>query len=314
MNNLEEVPMENVLIIANPTSGEKTGVELGKKLSSVFNYKGLNTEMYETKGDDDFKKIVQESLEKGIDTVAILGGDGTISEFSTQISELEKRPDILLVPLGTTNNLARALKTELDMDALLEKVEENVLIKKQADVGHFEDRYFVSTLSAGSLPEIAWKTDDDVKEMFGSFGYILEGISAINEDETFDLTIQTDTDSIELADVTLVVIGLSNSVFGIPTFFEDGEIDDGKVYLYALKTSNLMEEGASLAHHIFPGTENSEEKNDELSYITSFEKARIESSTDLNLAIDGEKGPTFPIELDVLHKHLTFLVPEADNE
>lgn len=308
----EGISMEKILIVVNPTSGEKAGVDLAEKLNELFEQKGIEAQLYETKGDDDFGELVHDAMNNGIDKVAVLGGDGTISEFTTQISNLEKRPEILLIPLGTTNNLARALNTELDMDNLLEKVKQDELVKKQADVGQVNDDYFISTLSAGSLPEVAWKTDDDVKEIFGSFGYVLEGITAINEDETFNLSIQTEAEKIELKSVALVVIGLSNSVFGIPTFFENGEIADGHLHLYALKDSKLMQEAASLAHHIFPNAEDSEEMNDDLSYVHSFKKASIHSTTDLNLAIDGEKGPSFPVELGILHKHLTFLVPEKN--
>jgi YegS/Rv2252/BmrU family lipid kinase len=304
--------VEKILIITNPTSGDKTGVQGAERLKQLFEQKDVPTMLYETTGEDDFKSLLNEAQAEGFQTVAILGGDGTISEFNAQISDLAERPDILLVPMGTTNNLARTLKTELDFDLFLEKVKNNNLVKKKADVGQINDKYFISTLSAGSLPEIAWKADDEIKEMLGSFGYILEGISAINEDETFELTIKTEDDEKHLEDITLVVVGLSNSVFGIPTFFDGGQIDDGKLYLYALQTSNLMEEAASLGRHIVANKENDGEEDNELSYITSFKKATIEATTDLNLTIDGEKGPTFPVELSILQKHLTFLVPEAN--
>jgi len=305
--------MESVLIIANPTAGEREGVEFANELADVLEQKTIKTKIYETTGDDDFRALTDEAMAEGFDTAAILGGDGTVSEFVNQISDLKRRPDILLLPLGTTNNLARTLQTELNTDELLDKITENQIVSKQTDIGKVNDGYFISTLSAGSLPEIAWKADDEVKEVLGPFGYILEGVSAINEDQTFDIKIQTETEEITKKEVTLVVIGLSNSIFGIPTFFEEGEIDDGQLQLYALKTSNLMEETASLAHHIFPTPENSEETNDQLSYTTSFKNATIHSNTDMHLALDGEKGPSFPIELNVLPQHLTFLVPETDN-
>ena len=48
----------------------------------------------------------------------------------------------------------------------------------------------------------------------------------------------------------------------------------------------------------------------ELSFSTSFKQAKLASSKSINLSIDGEKGPTFPVELKALEKHLTFLVAE----
>ena len=304
--------MKKVLIIENPASGAKKAAETSEKLAEIFKQKDIETTLYETEGKDDFQQLTYDALEDGVDTVALLGGDGTVSEFVSQISGLQNRPDILLLPLGTTNNFARALQAELDVDDLLAKIENDEMTEKQTDVGKIDDDYFISTLSAGSLPEIAWQTDDELKEVFGPFGYILEGITSINEDEEFDIHIQTETEDIALDEITLIVIGLTNSVFGIPTFFEEGEVDDGRLQLYALKTSNLLSEAASLAHHIFPNRNNNQNDNDELSYTTSFKKASIRSSKSLNLAVDGEKGPTFPIELDVLHNHLTFFVSLTD--
>ncbi len=304
--------MKKVLIIANPSSGEKEAMEISKKLGDIFKQKDIETTLYETEGEDNFQKLTYDALEDGVDTVALLGGDGTVSEFVTQVSDLPYRPYILLLPLGTTNNFARALQAELDMDDLLAKIEKDEMVERQTDVGKINDGYFISTLSAGSLPEIAWQTDDELKEIFGSLGYVLEGITSINEEEEFDLHIQTETEDIKLEEITLIVIGLTNSVFGIPTFFEEGDVDDGQLQLYALKTSNLLSEAASLAHHIFPNKYENKTDDDELSYTTSFKKASIHSSKALNLAIDGEKGPTFPIELDVLHNHLTFFVSLAD--
>lgn len=299
--------MKKILIVANPTSGSKFSKETAQQLIEILQAKDMKANLYETTGEDDFRQLTVKSLEMGYDTFAILGGDGTISEFISQISDLDERPKILLIPSGTTNNFARALGTELNLERLLSKIEQNEWTEKQADVGQVNDDYFISTLSAGSLPEISWKTDDDLKEIFGSFGYVLEGLSVLNEDKSFDLTLQTPIEELTITDVSLLVIGLSNSVFGVSTFFEEGKIDDGMLQLYALKASNLMEEVKSMTQHIIPGN-NTE---DSLSFTTSFKKATLQVSEDFHLAKDGEKGPKFPIELNVLPNHLTFLVAES---
>lgn len=304
--------MEKILIVANPMSGSKFSMKTAERLIDIFHENNLKAYLYETTGVDDFRQLTLESLGAGYDTFAILGGDGTISEFVSQISDLDERPKILLIPSGTANNFARALKTEINLERLLSKIKQNELTEKQADVGQVNDGYFISTLSAGSLPEISWKTDDDLKESLGSFGYVLEGLSVLNEDKSFDLTVQTPIEELIVTDVSLLVIGLSNSVFGVSTFFEEGEVDDGKLQLYALKASSLMEEAKSLTQQIIPGNQEGYNSKDSLSFTTFFKKATLKASSEIHLAKDGEKGPEFPIELNVLHKHLTFIVAESD--
>lgn len=305
--------MKKILLIVNPFSGEKQGMEMADKIEKVLQKHYLKINRYETTGNDDFHQLTKETFEAGFKKVIIFGGDGTISEYVKAISNLRQRPEIILIPTGTRNNLARALNTELDMDTILSKMEEHIFVKRKADVGQVNNDYFISTLSAGTIPEMSWKTDDDLKEKLGSFAYVLEGISVLGEDDTFHLTIETDSGTTLLEDVVLLVIGLSNSVFGISSFFEEAKINDGKLHLYALKKSNLLNESASLANDVFSSsTQNEEDKNDE-SYTTSFVNATVDSSETMHLAMDGEKGPMFPIELNVLHNHLTFLVPEAEN-
>lgn len=302
--------MDKILIIANPTSGGKKGSDFGDEVRDIFTNKQFETKLYETDGEDDFKQLVEDALEDGFTKVVLIGGDGTVSEFVNQISSLTKRPQILLLPLGTTNNFARALGSELDDQQLLSMIEADALTEKEVDVGKINDRYFISTVSVGSIPAVAWETDDDLKENIGSLAYVLEGARIISDETTdFDVRIKMDGNTLEEDEVFLVVIGLSNSVFGIETFFEEATVNDGKLHLYILRKTSILTEAGALLKQIVA---DKQENKDDFSYTGTFEQAEINSSADMNFSVDGEKGPDFPIKLKVLHNHLTFLVPEED--
>lgn len=302
--------MNSILIVVNPNSGEKQAAEYGEALVDIFDAKGIHNELYVTSSEQDHKEIGEILKKDKFESVAVLGGDGTISRFVNAIAELKKRPEILLLPFGTTNNLARALEMDMNVDTLIEKIENKQLTKKSIDIGKLNDHYFISTVSVGSIPEIAWKVDEDSKEKLGPFAYVKEGLKVLNKDETFSVTIKTDEEKIQHDEIQLVVIGLTNSVFGIPTFFNDGAIDDGYLYLFGLKSSDLVEEISTLANFALWNEEKSE--GDDISFSSKFSRAEIESTTQMHLAVDGEKGPQFPITLEILHKHLTFIVPEKD--
>ncbi len=298
--------MEKALFIVNPSSGGKEALKVSKSLKTSLEDKGIRVQFYETTGEDDFRKLTREAIQNEIYKVFIFGGDGTISEYVREIANLERRPKIILVPLGTTNNLARALGTEINIPEFISKILSEQFIEKKIDVGQINDDYFISTLSAGKIPEVAWKTSDELKEEIGPLAYIIEGITALSDQNTFDLSLDTESESIFLKDLTLLVVGLSNSVFGIPVFFDQATVDDGRFHLYTLKDSDFLKASTSLASDVFS---KSNQVND-LSFSTSFKQAEIASSKNMNLVIDGEKGPAFPIKLKNLEKHLTFLVPE----
>ena len=305
--------MNKVLLIINPHSGDKSSITVGNDLQEKLQRKKIETTVYETTGQDDFKELVQNEMEKDLDTVIALGGDGTISEVVNGISTLKHRPKVMVIPLGTTNNFAQALGMDLDLTNILEAIEEEHVEEKAIDVGHLNNQYFISTVSAGSLPEVAWQTDDELKEELGSLAYVLEGSKVINDFNPFELKIETEEDTYQLDDVILVVVGLSNSIFGIESFFNEAKVDDGLLHLFAMKKSNLISEATSIVQHIF-NRDNEEDPNNDLSFVTSFKKAKISSTSDLSTAVDGEKGSKFPLELDVLHKHIIFLIPKSMNQ
>lgn len=305
--------MEKILIICNPSSGQKDSEEIGRKLKQVFAEQNVSSTLYLTSKNEDYRTLVTNYLEKGFLTVVILGGDGTISEFVNQISELKKRPKIILLPLGTVNNFARSLGTELNLNRLVEKIRKKQLIEKQVDIGVIGDHYFISSVSVGSIPEISWQADDDVKEAFGPFGYILEGLNVLANQETFKMTLRLDGKGIELDDVVLMIVALSNSVFGIPTFFKNATYNNGKLQLFILKDDSVIRNMASFAQAILNDESKNRQKLFEKNgvFTTSFKKGEFASEVKMNLAVDGEKGQKFPVQLSVLQQHLTFLVPES---
>jgi len=302
--------MERVLIIVNPHSGDKSSQKIENKLQKQLEQNDIETKTYETTGQDDFKNLIQNEMDNGLDVVITLGGDGTISEVINGIAPLKKRPKVLSLPLGTTNNFVRALGMELDLNSLLATIEDNDIEERRVDIGHINDQYFVSTVSVGSIPEVAWKTDDHLKEELGSLAYVFEGAKVINEFTPMDIQIECEEGNRVLEDVFLVIIGLTNSIFGIKRFFDEATYDDGKLHFYALKKSSLLNEASSIVKHIIERN-NEEVVDDELSFVTSFKKATISSLSSINSAIDGEKGPKFPLELEVLSKHITFLIPNS---
>lgn len=304
--------MNKLLIISNPSSGEQTGADFGEQIQTIFKNKGYQTSIYLTKGKDNFTKIVEEGMEAGVDTVAVLGGDGTVSEFVNGVAPLKNRPKILLVPVGTTNNFARSLGSELNPTRLLEQIVNDELSVKQSDVGQVNQRYFVSSVAIGVVPSVGWKTDDELKARFGSFAYVLEALKVMSEEaqESFDVDIQIETERLEEKEVFLLVIGLSNSVFGIPTFFEGATYNDGQLHIFGLKKSSLLNEANAMLKYILTNDHQNDQENS-LVFNRSFTKALVKSKTDLRYLVDGEKGKKFPLNLSVLHNHLTFLVAET---
>lgn len=302
--------MTKILIIINPSSGDETGLKLADSLETIYKSKEIETKRYETTGEDNFKKLIQDSMKEGYEKIVVSGGDGTISELVNGIADFEKRPKILLIPSGTTNNFGRTIGSEKTREEFLKAIEEDDLMEIKVDLGRINGQYFISSIAVGILPSVGWETDTELKATIGPFAYFLEGIKAITKEEqdTFDLKLKVDQEETMMEDLILFIVGLSNSIIGIETFFEGATINDGQLHYFGLKQASLLKEASALMKQVL---QNTEKQKDELIFTGSFNQAELVSESTVNFLIDGDKGPTFPIKLGILPKHLTFVVPKT---
>ena len=98
--------MKRARIIYNPTSGR----ELFKKsLPSITKIEqaGYETSCHATTGPGD--ATVARQADRKFDVVIAAGGDGTLNEVVNGLVGHEFRPKFGIIPVGTTNDFARAM-------------------------------------------------------------------------------------------------------------------------------------------------------------------------------------------------------------
>ena len=80
------------------------------------------------------------------------GGDGTINEVVNGMAEQEYRPKLGMIPVGTTNDFARALQIPRDIEQLLKSLLKGDTIP--VDIGRMNDKYFINIAGGGRLTEL----------------------------------------------------------------------------------------------------------------------------------------------------------------
>lgn len=293
-------------MIINPTAGDEKGEEVQKRLEAIYEKKGVKTASYQTTGEDDFEEIISQAVEKDYKRILVSGGDGTISEIVNGIAEFEEIPEIILLPSGTKNNFSQSITNGKTRKEIIEAIESDNLKKIKADLGRLNDQYFISSIALGLLPAVGWETDKKMKAEIGSFAYFLEGLKYMKEEdqESFELRIHFDGEEKIEENVFLFIVGLSNSIFGIQSFFEGASVHDGKLHYFALKKADVWSEINAVLNQL---KKNPKDKS--LTVNRNFKRAKIESNSELNFLIDGEKGPKFPVDIGILEEHLSFLIP-----
>jgi YegS/Rv2252/BmrU family lipid kinase len=298
--------MTKALLIVNPSSGgeeaKKYEEQATEKLNTLFDE--VIVKHTEEAGDAiDFAK---EAAQAKLDSVFAMGGDGTVNEAISGLAEETYRPNFGFFPLGTVNDLARALNLPLDPEEAISKLD--IKRTKSLDVGKLNDQYFMNVVAIGTIPESINDVDVEDKTKFGKLAYFISGIKNVIGTESYDFELTIDGESQEITSTTLI-IGSTNSVGGFEQLFSDAQVDDGKMHLLYLIDESLLETVKSLPD-LLTGVK---ESTDNVGYVT-FEKGTIAvKEKTLGTNVDGDEGPELPITVEILPAHLTVYAGEVND-
>ena len=102
-------------IIYNPTSGRETLRSDLVDILAIYEKAGYETSAFATTpAPNSAKNEATRAAEDGFDLIVAAGGDGTLNEVVNGIAGLEHRPTLAIIPAGTTNDYARALRIPRD--------------------------------------------------------------------------------------------------------------------------------------------------------------------------------------------------------
>lgn len=289
--------MTKALLIVNPSSGGEEAKEYEEqaiqKLESLFQ----EVIVKHTEGAGDATDFAKEAAQNRIDSVFAMGGDGTVNEAISGLAEEDFRPQFGFFPLGTVNDLARALNLPLDPEEAIAKL--NLNQTTSLDVGKINDQYFMNVVAIGTIPESINDVEVEDKTKFGKMAYFISGIKNVVGNESYDFKLTIDNESKEVTSST-IIIGLTSSVGGFEQLLSEAKVDDGKLHLLYLKDASLLDTVKSLPDLV----KGVKETTKNVGYLT-FSKATIAlAEGSLGTNIDGDKGPKLPICLEILPAHL----------
>ena len=295
--------MSRCILIVNPTAGKEKAkyykTDLVSQLRTMFEV----VELRETTKAGDATAWAKEASEKGYDAVFSMGGDGTLNETVNGLARSGQAVNFGFIPLGTVNDLARALHIPLQPEEAIAALKDSKLVK--VDIAKVNDRYFVNTIAAGAMPEAVGNVSIEQKTRLGPMAYFLTGIKALQSRETSLFKIESEL-GVEVRRSPLIVAMLTNSVGSFNNIAPLAKVDDGTIWLAVFKEFNYLDI-LKIIPEILAGLP----INSEYMTLQQVKKVRISVVDDEKLTtnMDGDKGPDFPLELTVLPSFLTVYVP-----
>jgi diacylglycerol kinase (ATP) len=163
-------PATTALLIANPTSGSYQQNE--QQIQDTLRYlreHGWQADLQLTQSSQDARRLTREAVERHVEVVVAIGGDGTINEIIQELAGSETALGVL--PGGTVNVWAREVGIPLDNEGAREILLHGQI--RHIDLGQINERYFLLMAGIGFDGEITHAVEKRSLKRLGIFGYML---------------------------------------------------------------------------------------------------------------------------------------------
>ncbi|ANE48665.1 lipid kinase [Paenibacillus swuensis] len=290
-------------LIYNPSSGRE---EIKKRLPEILQrleQGGIETSCHATTGEGDASAAAAEAIRRGFDIVIAAGGDGTLYEVINGMAGMENRPALGILPLGTTNDFARALGVPKQLDLACDLIIAGYA--KPIDVGRANDKYFINIAGGGSMTELTYEVPSKLKTMIGQLAYYMKGLEKLPRLRPIELYVTAEGVEIH-EEVMLFLVANSNSVGGFEKLAPDASLNDGMFDVLILRKCNLAE-FIRLAGMALRG----EHMNDPHVIYFQTKHLQITAIDNVQINLDGELGGVLPCTFEVLPSHLNIYMDET---
>ncbi|MFC7322673.1 diacylglycerol kinase [Halobacillus campisalis] len=294
--------MQRARIIYNPTSGREIVRKVLPDILQRFEQAGYEASAHATTCEGDATKAAKIAVERKFDVVVAAGGDGTINEVINGIAEQDFRPKFGIIPVGTTNDFARALRVPRNIHKAVDVILDDYSMP--LDIGRVNGHYFMNIAGGGKITEVSYEVPSKLKTMLGQLAYYLKGIEMIPSIRPTYVEMEHDG-RIYKGEVMLFLVSNTNSVGGLEKLAPEAKMDDGLFNLMIIEKMNIAE-FARLATLAIQGNHLNHPK-----FIhTTASRVKVHTEEKMQLNIDGEFGGMLPGEFVNLYRHIEFFVPK----
>lgn len=299
--------MKRARVIYNPTSGREAFKKHLPEVLVRLEKAGYETSCHATTCHGDATEAARLAVARRYDLVVAAGGDGTINEVVNGLAEQDYRPKLGIIPVGTTNDFARALDLPRDDIIACADVIANG-VPMPVDIGKANEQYFVNIAGGGKITELSYEVPSKLKTIIGQLAYYLKGMEMLPSIRPSNVKIEYDGKIFE-GEIMLFLVSLSNSVGGFEKLAPDSCMNDGMFDLIILKKANIADfiRVATLALR-------GEHVKDPHVIYTKANRVKVHTDEKMQLNLDGEYGGLLPGEFVNLYRHLDVLVTEKRRE
>ncbi len=292
-----------VKLIYNPSSGETSITHNLDQIFAIYQSYGYSITVHRL--DFGSEELLTERIKEcEYHHILIAGGDGTINYVVNLMMKNGISTPISVLPTGTANDFAKLFGLPSNVDKACHMILNGEM--RQVDLGIVNDRYFINVFSCGLFTDVSQKTPTRLKNTFGKLAYYLGGIGELPNFRRMQLKIESDNGCYEGNSVIFFVLnGRTAGQFNIA---RTAMVDDGLLDVVIIEGNHPLKTLETIFHYfsIFPRR---------VTYprgVTHIACRTLKATCDRdeNTDIDGQTGPSFPLQISCAEKAITMLVPK----
>lgn len=297
---------KKLFFVFNPKAGKGKIKTALMDIVDIFNKGGYEVVIRATQYPKDAYEMTRKYADK-VDLVVCSGGDGTLDEVVAGLVETGSKVPVGYIPAGSTNDFAGSLFIPKNMVAAAEMImEENVY---RCDIGKFNKQTFTYIAAFGLFTDVAYETDQDLKNILGHLAYLLEGVKRLFDIQSYHMKVTTEDEIFE-DDFMYGMITNSRSVGGFKNLTgKNVDMNDGLFEVTLITTPKNPMDMQEIIAGLMSGKDNSD-----LIYTFKTSRIRIQSDEAVAWTLDGEYGGDHKeVGIRNLHRALNLYLTGSKN-
>ena len=299
---------KQAILLYNAYAGHRTIVGELDRITEKLQALDYELRLHRSVGTGDIQSYILECVEQeNTDLILISGGDGTVNECISAMCEKGLDIPLMILPLGTANDFANSAGLPSSVDECLDLITHGQL--DYIDVGKANDKYFINVCNMGLFSGVSHTVDSELKKKFGRLAYYFKGLEEFQNYQAMDMTLTVD-DEVLHDQYLLILVFNGKGAGGMLKLAKHAEIADGKFDVVCIKNLNLFEMPALMLKVL----QGEHLKDVNVDYLTGshikIECHNLENNTFVT-DVDGEAGPSLPMEIEVLSHKIRVYLPKA---
>lgn len=248
------------------------------------------------------------AADQGAELIVAAGGDGTVNSVVTGIVQSEADPVLAVLPVGTGNDLARALEMPLDP---LEAVEAlswgtlsslDVVRATNAEGTHL----YANMLTAGNTGRYLHHMTAEMKSLWGPLCYLRGVIDVLRDLQVYRVQVACDDRAAEEFDVLNIFVANGRYSGGGMAVSPRAELHDGKLDVVIVRDGDAIDIASLTTEYVIADYLEHE--------LVEFRRAaRVEITADPQMVAtaDGDEIGATPLSIAVDPQRIRVLLPRT---